>query len=171
MQGFVASCSKTELSLHTINGLLICTLSLFSVDAIHSMAFHEREWAKTGVLATGSNGTITLRSWNADDTPDGETAQWKWVMLHEYKCKKVEGGEVPAVTALKFVGYVLFSSFYATLITLTGNRCIRVIVLERYTHGTCLIRFMYIEKGWFYKYKIISFQVFVEFAVEFDRIE
>jgi len=106
-QGLVASCSKTTLLLHTINGLLIATLSLFSLEPIHSLAFHEREYSKVGVLATGSNGTIALRSWNADDTPAGETARWKWVLLHEYKCRKVANGETLPVTALKFVGYVL----------------------------------------------------------------
>jgi hypothetical protein len=103
-QGFVASCSKTALCLHTINGLLIATLNLFSLEPIHSIAFHEREWSKTGVLATGSNGTIALRSWNVEDTPSGETAQWRWTLLHEYKCRKVENGEALAVTALKFIG-------------------------------------------------------------------
>lgn len=82
----------------------MATLNLFALDPIHSIAFHEREWAKVGVLATGSNGTITLRSWNVDDTPAGETAQWKWTSLHEYKCRKVDNGDAPAVTALKFVG-------------------------------------------------------------------
>lgn len=90
--------------LHTINGFLITSLNLFSLEPIYSIAFHEREYSKTGVLATGSNGTIALRTWNTDETPAGEKAQWKWAQLHEYKCRKAEGGGVPQITALKFVG-------------------------------------------------------------------
>ncbi|KAG8823617.1 hypothetical protein FRC17_009281 [Serendipita sp. 399] len=107
--GLIASCSKACLALHTINGLQIATLNLFSLDPIHSIAFHEREWSKTGVLATGSQGTITLRTWTTEDTPLGEKAQWKWKTLHEYKCRKVDNGEPPTVTALKFVGESMYS--------------------------------------------------------------
>ncbi|KAG8759860.1 hypothetical protein FRC14_004821 [Serendipita sp. 396] len=107
--GLVASCSKTCLALHTINGLQIAALNLFSLDPIHSIAFHEREWAKTGVLATGSHGTITFRTWSIEDTPPGETAQWKWKTLHEYKCRKVDSGDSPIVTAIKFIGESMYS--------------------------------------------------------------
>ncbi|CAG8678283.1 12647_t:CDS:2, partial [Acaulospora colombiana] len=62
--GLVASCSKTTLMLHTINGILIASLNLFARDPIYSIAFHEREYSKIGVLATGSVGAITLWTWN-----------------------------------------------------------------------------------------------------------
>jgi hypothetical protein len=90
--------------LHTINAHQIASLNLFTQDPIHALAFHEREWAKTGLLATGSLGTITFRTWNADDTPAGEKAQWKFTTLHEYRVRKLDGGEIPTITALKFVG-------------------------------------------------------------------
>ena len=90
--------------LHTINALQIASLNLFTQDPIYSLAFHEREWVKTGVLATGSLGTITLRTWNTDETPEGEKAQWKFTTLHEYWSRKLESGEIPTITALKFVG-------------------------------------------------------------------
>ena len=90
--------------LHTINAHQIASLNLFNQDPIHALAFHEREWAKTGVLATGSLGIITFRTWSADDTHEGEKAQWKFTTLHEYKPRKLDGGEIPTITALKFVG-------------------------------------------------------------------
>ncbi|CCA74831.1 related to WD repeat and FYVE domain-containing protein 3 [Serendipita indica DSM 11827] len=107
--GMIASSSKTSLVLHTINGHHITTLNMFSQDPVFSLAFHEREWSKTGVLATGSRGTVTLRSWNVEDSPPGETARWKWTTLHEYKCRKVDNGDPPTVTSLKFVGESLYS--------------------------------------------------------------
>lgn len=51
-------------------------------------------------------GGITLRTWNANDTPVGEKAQWKFTTIHELHCRKGENGETPTVTALKFIGYV-----------------------------------------------------------------
>lgn len=90
--------------LHTINARQIASLNLFAQDPIHALAFHEREWAKTGVLATASLGTITFRTWNADDTPEGEMAQWKFTTLHEYRVRQLDNGEIPTITALKFVG-------------------------------------------------------------------
>jgi hypothetical protein len=50
--------------LHTINGILIASLNLFARDPIFSIAFHEREYSKLGVLATGSIGSITLWTWS-----------------------------------------------------------------------------------------------------------
>ena len=81
---------------------------------ITSLAFHEREYAKHSVLATGSpDGTISLRTWNADDTPEGEKAKWAIVTLKKMKVKNAEGsarGVAPCVTALRFVGFVPLTS-------------------------------------------------------------
>lgn len=63
-----------------------------------------------GVLATGSpDGTIALRVWNADKTPEGEKAQWEFDTLKTLIVKGPDGhvqpkGYNPCVTALKFVG-------------------------------------------------------------------
>lgn len=79
---------------------------------ITSLAFHERECSKLGVLATGSpDGTISLRTWNANNTSDGERAKWEFVTLKKMKVKHTEAstwGVVPCVTALRFVGFVVF---------------------------------------------------------------
>ena len=69
------------------------------------LAFHEREYSRLGVLATGmSNGTILLRSWSAKDTPSGEKAQWKFVTLRTLQCRDGIDGRLPNVTTLQFVG-------------------------------------------------------------------
>jgi WD40 repeat protein len=76
--GYIAACSRKLLTLHTINARPITSIDLVSPSvgpSITSMAFHEREYSNMGVLATGGfDGTITLRSWNADGTPAGEKA-------------------------------------------------------------------------------------------------
>ena len=92
------------MSLHTINAHLIASYKLSQGEVISSIAFHEREWSRIGVLATGSVGSITLRSWNTDETPEGEKAKWSFTSLREFKCRKADGGEAPTVTALKFIG-------------------------------------------------------------------
>lgn len=81
--------------------------------AITSLAFHEREYAKLPVIATGSpDGTISLRTWNTDNTPEGEKAVWEFVTLKKMKVKGADGssqprGLAPCVTALRFVGCVV----------------------------------------------------------------
>lgn len=85
-----------------------------SYPAITSVAFLERDYARVGVLATGTpDGTIALRTWNADKTPENEKAQWEFVTLKTLKVKGPDGqvqpkGYNPCVTVLKFVGYVRF---------------------------------------------------------------
>jgi hypothetical protein len=75
---------------------------------ITSLAFHEREYSKIGILATGSpDGAISLRTWNTDNTQEGEKARWEFVTLKKMKIKHAEGiarGVIPCVTALQFVG-------------------------------------------------------------------
>lgn len=74
------------------------------------MAFLEREYTSRGLLATGSHdGSIALRTWNTDNTPEGEKARWDFVTLKVLKVKTAQGerkarGFTPCVTALKFVG-------------------------------------------------------------------
>ncbi|KAI0002519.1 beach-domain-containing protein [Russula compacta] len=109
--GYIATCSRQKLCLHTINARPIASIDLnFSATltylppTISSLAFHEREYSRLGVLATGSpDGKITLRTWNADNTPEGETAQWEFVTLRVLNAEKPS-----AVTALRFVGERLY---------------------------------------------------------------
>ncbi|KAF4609487.1 hypothetical protein D9613_012349 [Agrocybe pediades] len=113
--GYIATCSRLKLCLHTINGRHIATLDLtktssFSalVPTITSMAFHEREYSHLGVLATGGpDGSITLRTWTADGTPEGEKAQWEFLTIRTMKVR-MTGTRPPAVTALKFLGESLY---------------------------------------------------------------
>jgi hypothetical protein len=71
---------------------------------ITSMAFLEREYLHMGILATGApDGSIALRTWNADDTPEGERAQWKFVTLRTLQARK-DYDDAPCITALRFVG-------------------------------------------------------------------
>jgi hypothetical protein len=112
-QGYVATCSRSKLCLHTINARPIAKLDLPHTSPlipapIISMAFHEREYSHVGVIATGSpEGVITLRTWNTDRTPEGEKAQWEFVTLRSMKVRSYASecnGRAAAVTALKFIG-------------------------------------------------------------------
>ncbi|KDR79337.1 hypothetical protein GALMADRAFT_223566 [Galerina marginata CBS 339.88] len=113
--GYIATCSRLKLCLHTVNGRHIATLDLTKtssftplVPSITSMAFHEREYSHLGVLATGSpDGAITLRTWTADGTPEGEKAQWEFLTIRTMKVKMTHN-RPPAVTALKFLGESLY---------------------------------------------------------------
>jgi len=108
--GYIATCSRLKLCLHTINARPIATLDLtttpsFSsiVPTITAMAFHEREYSHLGVLATaGPDGSITLRTWTADGTPEGEKAQWEFLTIRTMKAR-ISGSRPPAITALRFV--------------------------------------------------------------------
>ncbi|KAL4252230.1 hypothetical protein ABKN59_005526 [Abortiporus biennis] len=118
--GHIASCSKTKLWLHTVNARPIVSLDLTDValsplyPPITSLAFLERDYCKRGVLATGSpDGTISLRTWNTDNTPPGEKARWEFVTLKTLLVKSANGerkpkGQAPCVTALKFIGESLY---------------------------------------------------------------
>lgn len=134
-QGYVATCSRTKLCLHTINARPVATLDLTttpsfspSVPTITALAFHEREYSHLGVLATGgSDGTITLRTWTADGTPEGEAAHWEFVTIKTMRVRAV--GRVvtrpPSVTALKFLGCVTRSKSQAFLLTFCeGKICV-----------------------------------------------
>ncbi|KAF8882140.1 hypothetical protein BD779DRAFT_1544178 [Infundibulicybe gibba] len=112
--GYIATCSRQKLCLHTINARPMATLDLtatpsFSnlVPTITALAFHEREYSHLGVLATGGpDGSITLRTWTADGTPEGEKAQWEFVTIRTMKVRAVGRGvsRSPSVTALRFLG-------------------------------------------------------------------
>lgn len=106
-QGYIATCSRDKLSLHTVNAHQIVYLDIgggVPDQRITSIAFHEREYSNLGVLATGtSGGAIVLRTWNADDAPNGEKARWYFHTLRTLKCRPIDGFD-SAVTALKFVG-------------------------------------------------------------------
>jgi hypothetical protein len=78
---------------------------------ITALAFHEREYSHLGILATGGpDGTISLRTWTADGTPEGKKAQWEFVTVRTMKIRAVGRGVTrpPGVTALKFLGSVNF---------------------------------------------------------------
>jgi hypothetical protein len=78
---------------------------------ITSLAFHEREYSHLGVLATGgSDGSITLRTWTTDGTPEGEAAVWEFLTIRTMKVRSVVD-RPPAVSALKFYGYVISRPF------------------------------------------------------------
>ncbi|KAF5360312.1 hypothetical protein D9758_009126 [Tetrapyrgos nigripes] len=111
--GYIATCSKLKLCLHTINARPIATLDLTTMPSstlyppITALSFHEREYSHLGVLATGSSdGTITLRTWTADGTPEGTKAKWEFITMRTMKVRTSigRGGRTPAVTALKFLG-------------------------------------------------------------------
>ncbi|KAF8344869.1 hypothetical protein F5887DRAFT_1061981 [Amanita rubescens] len=111
--GYIATCSVAKLCLHTINARHITTLDLASPPVyatvaapITSLAFHERDYSHLGVLATGaSDGSITLRTWTADGTPEGEKAQWEFLTIRTVKVRNGKGfHRLPAITALKFLG-------------------------------------------------------------------
>lgn len=75
------------------------------VPTITSIAFHEREYSHLGVLATGGpDGSITLRTWTADGTPEGEKAQWEFLTIRTMKVRMLGQNRPPSVTALKFLG-------------------------------------------------------------------
>ncbi|CAL1710979.1 unnamed protein product [Somion occarium] len=118
--GNIASCSRDRLWLHTINGRPIASLDLTGLSAspayppIASLAFHEREYSRQPVIATGGpDGAITLRTWNANNTPEGAKARWEFATLRTLKVKTADGERmprrsVPCVTALRFVGELLY---------------------------------------------------------------
>ncbi|KAH9896772.1 beach-domain-containing protein [Cubamyces lactineus] len=115
--GYIATCSRHRLWLHTINARPIASLDLTDIapspiyPPITSLAFLERDYSHTDLMATGGpDGTITLRTWNTDSTPEGEKARWEFVSLKTLKVK-TEGrfrASTPCVTALRFVGESLF---------------------------------------------------------------
>lgn len=116
-QGYIATCSSEKLMLHTVNGRSIAILDLADLaisqtyPPITSLAFHEREYSRQGLLATGSpDGSIAFRTWNTDNTPEGEKARWEFVTLKTMKVKSPDGerqpqrNTLPCITALRFIG-------------------------------------------------------------------
>lgn len=128
---------------------------------ITSLAFLEREYSRRGVLATGSHdGSIALRTWNADNTPEGQKAQWEFVTLKTLKVKTAQGerkarGLTPCVTALKFVGYVCSIGnrsvapigtpvpvrVGSNILGTTGRSCTTEKILEKFSFGSYQNRF------------------------------
>lgn len=123
IQGYIATCSRAKLCLHSINARPMAALDLTASSpmqhAITSLSFLEREYSHLGVLATGSvDGTITLRTWNTDETPPGERAQWRFVTLRVLTARDEEDGRgrPPTIVALKFVGCVRIVSSEAQVL-------------------------------------------------------
>ncbi|KAG7089658.1 hypothetical protein E1B28_011318 [Marasmius oreades] len=114
--GYIATCSRVKLCLHTINARPMAVLDLTKLSSystlyptITAMSFHEREYSNLGILATGgSDGSITLRTWTADGTPTGEKAQWEFLTVRTMKARALvgrkAGGKLPVITAVKFIG-------------------------------------------------------------------
>ena len=79
--------------LHTINARAMAVLALNTslsdgFPSITSIAFHEREYSRLGVLATGgADGVITLRTWTTDGTPEGEKARWEFITISTMKTR------------------------------------------------------------------------------------
>ncbi|KAI0360774.1 beach-domain-containing protein [Trametes cingulata] len=115
--GYIATCSRHRLWLHTINARPIASLDLTDLapsplyPPITSLAFLERDYSHLDVMATGGpDGVISLRTWNTNSTPEGEKAKWEFTTLKTLKVK-TEGhfrSSTPCVTALKFVGESLY---------------------------------------------------------------
>ena len=112
-QGYIATCSRDRLWLHTVNARPIASLDITDAapsplyPPITSIAFLERDYCHTELLATGApDGTITLRTWNTNATPEGEKARWEFVTLKTLKVKSESRfrSAIPCVTALRFVG-------------------------------------------------------------------
>ncbi|KAL5530973.1 hypothetical protein ACEPAG_3849 [Sanghuangporus baumii] len=111
--GYIASCSERKLCLHTINACPIATIDLMCMDPadgrITSLAFHEREYSRLGMLATGTeSGAIVLRTWSAADTPKGERAQWKFFTLRKLWCREAFDGTRSKVSSVQFIGETLY---------------------------------------------------------------
>lgn len=111
--GFIATCSAKKLCLHTLNAYPIAeldlTLSQPSEGRITSLAFHEREYSRIGLLATGtSTGAIVFRTWTVADTPPGEKAQWRLLTLRTVRSREGFGRYTLRITALQFVGETLY---------------------------------------------------------------
>lgn len=125
-KGYIATCSPLKLCLHTVNARLMATLDLtmtpsFSrlVPSITALAFHEREYSHLGVLATGGpDGSITLRTWTADGTPENERAHWEFVTIRTMKARMAGRGVArpPSITSLKFLGQVFHFALPETTI-------------------------------------------------------
>lgn len=109
---------------------------------ITSLAFHEREYSHMGVLATGGHdGTITLRTWNADGTPAGEKAKWEFVTMHTMKVAS-HSSPLPSVTSLKFIGCVyllLHHAQRALIVDATERASAMEMIPAKPTCGRCRI--------------------------------
>ncbi|KAI0746713.1 beach-domain-containing protein [Daedaleopsis nitida] len=115
--GYIATCSRDRLWLHTINARPIVSLDLSDAapsplyPPVTSIAFLERDYSHTDLIATGApDGTIALRTWDANSTHEGEKAQWRFVTLKTLKVKSESRfrSSIPCVTALRFVGESLY---------------------------------------------------------------
>ncbi|KAH7926600.1 beach-domain-containing protein [Leucogyrophana mollusca] len=116
--GCIATCSASQLWLHTINARPIARLDLSLSSPsyalfppITSLAFHEREYSHLELLATGNvDGSITLWTWNADGTPKGCKAQWEFVEVRRLAPALLGStNAAPAITALRFNGETLIA--------------------------------------------------------------
>ncbi|KAF8547687.1 beach-domain-containing protein [Imleria badia] len=113
--GYIATCSTYSLWLHTINARPVARLDLTSnvprarVPCVTSIAFHERDYSHLGILAIGhADGSVSLYTWNAEDTPEDARAQWGFLKVRDLEAEKNDSA---SITSLDFIGRVLFSTF------------------------------------------------------------
>ena len=67
------------------------------------MAFYERDLSYLGVLATGgSDDTITLRTWTADGTPEGEKVQLEFFAIRTMKARMGGRGTYRSSSVIAF---------------------------------------------------------------------
>lgn len=107
-QGYIATCSTYSLWLHTVNARPIARLDLTSsvprtrLPCVTSIAFHERDFSHLGILATGrTDGSVTLYTWNAEDTPKDAQAQWSFLKVRDLEAEKNTSA---SITSLNFIG-------------------------------------------------------------------
>ncbi|KAG8984948.1 hypothetical protein FRB94_005904 [Tulasnella sp. JGI-2019a] len=106
--GCIATCSREVLAVYTVNAHLIASVRLPAQQVPRSLTFHEREWSPVPILASGAtDGTITIRTWNADSTEPGEKAKWEFITLHTLRCRE-ENGVMSSVESLRFASETLW---------------------------------------------------------------
>lgn len=70
-----------------------------------SIAFHERDYSHLGILATGhADGSVSLYTWSAEDTPKGARARWSFVKVRELEA---ENSTSASISSLDFIGCVV----------------------------------------------------------------
>ncbi len=86
-----------------MNGHLITRMDIPRTDAIHCLAFHERDYSRRGVLALGGDeGMTTLKTWAPKKEPTSPDAEkFQFVTLRTLQSRDKNAGRIGAV---KFVG-------------------------------------------------------------------
>ncbi|EIW75538.1 beach-domain-containing protein [Coniophora puteana RWD-64-598 SS2] len=115
--GFIASCSRRYLCLHTINARPIARLSLSpspsmaspmaSYGEITALAFHVREYSRVGILALGGRGCVRLVTWerggcvSTADEYECVTRPDSWEFVEVATFKESSEGDAPWMKKLR----------------------------------------------------------------------